>query len=229
MSIKVYKLFEELAEYSKEHPDLRFGQILYNLGFDVNSPNYIGNSDRDIFYLPDEISKKMVDLNGFEMELNSELEGMEGYKLCYVNRTLHGDYVNLYFTSKELEDQWGDDWDDVPYEHNAGRPYTPCWHNERGSSKYPCDCEICQREWNEDGTPKWEVYTLAVKSDVIKLPAYEHYNSPFSVKELNIERDFPWIRFKNSDILIYAGEDIKNVANKIYETDSIIISLNKYT
>ena len=28
----------------------------------------------------------------------------------------------MYFTS-DLENQWGDDWDDSPYEHNAGPPY----------------------------------------------------------------------------------------------------------
>lgn len=28
-----------------------------------------------------------------------------------------------YFTSKELKDQWGDDWNDRPYDCNAGIPY----------------------------------------------------------------------------------------------------------
>lgn len=46
----------------------------------------------------------------------------------------YGDYPNpdfiegtqekyAYFTSVDLKDQWGDDWDDCPYEHNAGCPY----------------------------------------------------------------------------------------------------------
>lgn len=38
-------------------------------------------------------------------------------KLCYVK----GPWA--YFTSIEVTKQWGDDWDDAPYEHNAGEPY----------------------------------------------------------------------------------------------------------
>lgn len=40
----------------------------------------------------------------------------EEYKLCYVEGQ------KAYFTSN-FEKQWGDDWDDVPYECNAGEPY----------------------------------------------------------------------------------------------------------
>lgn len=43
----------------------------------------------------------------------------ESLKLCYVD----GNFA--YFTSQTLENQWGDDWDDNPYEHNAGVPYGP--------------------------------------------------------------------------------------------------------
>ena len=30
-----------------------------------------------------------------------------------------------YFTEECLDDVWGEDWDDAPYEHNAGIPNTP--------------------------------------------------------------------------------------------------------
>lgn len=39
------------------------------------------------------------------------------YKLCYLKNG------KAYFTKKNLQDQWGDDWDDAPYEHNSGEPY----------------------------------------------------------------------------------------------------------
>jgi len=39
------------------------------------------------------------------------------YILCYVEGCW------AYFTTGKLEDQWGDDWNDAPYEHNAGSPY----------------------------------------------------------------------------------------------------------
>lgn len=38
-------------------------------------------------------------------------------KLCYV----YGHWA--YFTKKPIHEQWGDDWNDAPYEHNAGEPY----------------------------------------------------------------------------------------------------------
>lgn len=42
------------------------------------------------------------------------------WKLCYVRGCW------AYFTPIDLDKQWGDDWDDAPYEHNAGEPYTNC-------------------------------------------------------------------------------------------------------
>jgi len=36
--------------------------------------------------------------------------------LCFV------DSPWAYFTTAPLAEQWGDDWDDAPYEHNAGTP-----------------------------------------------------------------------------------------------------------
>ena len=37
--------------------------------------------------------------------------------LCYIE----GPWA--FFTTQSLEEQWGDDWNDAPYEHNAGYPY----------------------------------------------------------------------------------------------------------
>lgn len=41
----------------------------------------------------------------------------ERFVLCYVD----GPWA--WFTTCPLERQWGDDWNDAPYEHNAGEPY----------------------------------------------------------------------------------------------------------
>lgn len=40
------------------------------------------------------------------------------WKLCYVERD-----EAAYFCAENPEDVWGDDWDDAPYEYNAGTPY----------------------------------------------------------------------------------------------------------
>lgn len=41
----------------------------------------------------------------------------DNYVLCFVKGN------RAYFTRKDLDEQWGDDWDDRPYEYNAGEPY----------------------------------------------------------------------------------------------------------
>lgn len=39
-------------------------------------------------------------------------------KLCYADAKF------LWFTDTPIDQVWGDDWNDAPYEHNAGEPYS---------------------------------------------------------------------------------------------------------
>jgi len=80
------------------------------------------------------------------------------FRLCYVNDCW------AYFTTQPLESQWGDDWDDVPYEHNAGQPY------------------------DGDG---WEILKVAFEGD-FTLPCDNYRNSPWSVDQIN-DGDVPWL------------------------------------
>ena len=72
------------------------------------------------------------------------LKRYSNYKLCYVDSSEYqAEPMTLYFT--ELDDvtkQWGDDWDDVPYEHNSGTPYESDYSQpeqgvENGMGIYP--------------------------------------------------------------------------------------------
>lgn len=124
--------------------------------------------------------------------------------LCYISKPW------AYFTTQKLEDQWGDDWDDAPYEHNAGEPYGPCWHNHPSARFDPngkrgwkpgtetplevgelCRCNSCKRGWNEDGTPKWELIKVAYDGD-FETPCDNHANSPYSVERINAGA-IPWL------------------------------------
>jgi hypothetical protein len=118
--------------------------------------------------------------------------------LCYVEGS------KAYFTTQALADQWGDDWDHVPYEHNAETPNAPCWHNypvyrnnpdaKRGwrpGTQEPyavgemCRCDSCKRDWNEDGTPKWELFSVHFEGPW-ETPADRAYcNSSWSVRDIN--------------------------------------------
>lgn len=71
--------------------------------------------------------------------------------LCYISDCW------AYFTTKPLSEQWGDDWNDAPYEHNAGAPY--------------------------QDTPG-QIKKVAWEGDLVQ-PCEDHRNSPWSVEQIN--------------------------------------------
>jgi len=71
-----------------------------------------------------------------------------------------------FFTTRNLADQWGDDWDDAPYEHNAGEPYCYSDHDAK-----------------EEREP-WEITKVALDR-YFEPPSEGHCNSPWSVEQIN--------------------------------------------
>ena len=134
---------------------------------------------------------------------------MTTYKLCYVD----GHYA--YFTTQDLKSQWGDDWDDAPYEHNAGEPYGPCCHRQDGGG---CACDICKRDWNEDGTPKWSI--VAVMWDgPFETPCANVTNSRYSVEMINAGQ-VPWLRtdeWTKPPLAIMAGVSLDDFIDLVYQ------------
>ena len=81
------------------------------------------------------------------------------FKLCYVENSF------AWFTTASLSEQWGDDWNDAPYEHNAGTPYE--WRIEREK-------------------PEYKLMKLAFYSDDLETPAdIAGHNSLYSVQAIN--------------------------------------------
>lgn len=103
---------------------------------------------------------------------------MTDYKLCYVYKGV------AYFTSLPLSEQWGDDWDDAPYEHNSGEPY-------------------------EDGL----ILKVHFPDEEFLEPSYGHVNSPYSVKDIN-NKKVPWLVHYSNETRIYAGESLKEFLQK---------------
>ena len=97
----------------------------------------------------------------------------------------------LYFTSN-LNIQWGDDWDDAPYEYNAEVPYTD----------------------------KTNVIKVRVKlpKDNLYLPSTRFANSPFSVDDIN-KGAIPWIFIdsKEDSLSLMGGETLVSCYNKLKE------------
>jgi hypothetical protein len=122
------------------------------------------------------------------------------FKLCYIE----GNWA--YFTTQELDQQWGDDWNDAPYEHNAGTPYL-----------------------SRDGDDKqWKIKKVAWEGP-FETPDYGVSNSQYSVEQINAGA-VAWLRadeWVKKQIAIPAGasfesfvEFINSAGGAVYETNS---------
>lgn len=109
--------------------------------------------------------------------------------LCYV------DAPWAYFTTQALEKQWGDDWDDAPYDLNAGPPYE--WFPGRG------------------GEP-WEIVRIAFAEGS---HWFDLANNTVSVQEIN-RGARPWII--GSTVVIPAGTPLSEFKRLIRQDGGII-------
>lgn len=127
------------------------------------------------------------------------------FRLCYVD----GPWA--YFTTQEdPSKQWGDDWDDAPYEHNAGSPYEP---NKNVKGDYLEDI------------PLWEIKKVAFDGNLQTPADYSGLNSPYSVQQIN-KGAVAWLsdRWGSSGVVIQAGtslemfeELVKKSGGKVYK------------
>ena len=144
-------------------------------------------------------------MNRNKIKLEVDLSQYDTFGLCYVDRNI------CYFTSQDIREQWGDDWDDAPYEHNAGTPYLPTiYHQANGEKK------LSDKDWHPDGAPRYQLLALHFDSgsDVHVETPCEHYscgNSPWSVKAIN-EGACPWLiaRAWNTSLKNYEVREVLN-------------------
>lgn len=140
------------------------------------------------------------------------------FKLCYIEKSF------AYFTTQDLDKQWGDDWDDAPYEHNAGQPYTP-------RMRYYADgrTEKIPEYWNEDGSPKWKIMKIAFDCPSSATPCESAgRNSQYSLQMIN-NKLIPWLTMYPYKAL-FAGATIDEFVEFIEEADGEIFfpKENKY-
>lgn len=137
----------------------------------------------------------------------------EEYKLCYVDPETN----KAWFTNNYLN-QWGDDWDDRPYECNAGDPY---------------DTYSILIEDNEDFTKrKWEHHPLSLKEVYFELPVYGVEKicdkGCYSVDEIN-KKGLNWFEYedysKDTKVKIKAGTKYEDFVRIIEETGGRIFVL----
>jgi len=114
---------------------------------------------------------------------------MKDPTLCYVRNNW------AYFTFKSLDEQWGDDWNDAPYECNAGDPY-----------------------WDEEG----DIVKVAYDGE-FETPDHNYRNSPYSVERIN-KGVVAWLdntscmsgkELKEKGMVIMAGTTLPDFIKKI--------------
>ncbi len=94
------------------------------------------------------------------------------FRLCQVEGAIEDPSRIAFFTTRAVEEQWGDDWDDAPYEHNAGRPY---------------------HHWVEAAGPHWEIAALRFRSTFLApRDVSGGLNSPYAVAGINVG-EVPWL------------------------------------
>lgn len=117
------------------------------------------------------------------------------YKLCYIKEPW------AWFTTADLKHQWGDDWNDKPYEHNAGDPYS--WRPYM----------VC---------PEYQLYVAAFAAPDYRPIGYACLNSPYSVEQINAG-EAPWLLSPYRDLPeIPAGISYPDFVARIHESGGTI-------
>ena len=133
----------------------------------------------------------------------------------------------LYFTN-DMEKQWGDDWDDAPYEYNAETPYD----SETDILQVPVciDYYKLMKAYEDDNAydKVLKKYPNYNKAD-IKLPSdWGGCNSPFCVDDINggaVAWLYATLRKGYSvwkHIAIHAGENPQTVMKKIKDINKLL-------
>lgn len=103
------EIFERLAKYAEENPELRTGQILHNVGLDVKSVHFKGTNKNDLFNLDDKIAVRM--LNSFiidDIAVDPEedyLEIMKRRRRKLKSKLINVHELDIYTLSLVFEDE----------------------------------------------------------------------------------------------------------------------------
>lgn len=130
---------------------------------------------------------------------------MTEHRLCYVAPSMDGDR-ELWFTSQPVVEQWGDDWNDAPYEHNAGRPY-----DDLREGLAPAE----GGGWKKvGGTGRWTLRRFRWWGNFDE-PCDVGMNAWFCVQEINAGR-IAWL-WKKGVTPIFAGMTVEEVRAALEE------------
>lgn len=104
-----------------------------------------------------------------------------------------GNLVRFYLGDDDCNDYWGDDWDDRPYEHNAGRIYEEYVKGYR-DIVFPFNYTVLepQEDWHYEGNSPWskeDMKNRRVSCIVALEDAKEYYFDPDEIFEEVLAND----------------------------------------
>lgn len=145
----------------------------------------------------------------------------------YPTEDIVNGYTHYIYFTNNMKKQWGDDWDDAPYEHNAEVPYD----DETDILQIP----VCityyklMEDYDEESYEEiLKTYPNYNYTD-LKLPKdWGSVNSPFCVDDIN-GGAVAWLyatlskdRYVTERIVIHAGETPQSVLQKIEDINGLL-------
>lgn len=138
-----------------------------------------------------------------ERNVSEMVENYGHYKLCYI------EYSHIYFTdAQDIEHVYGDDWDDAPYEHNAGEPYA--WNDGK--------------MFNDMPMPSYDIIYFIYSSSSFLTPAeLADSNSRYSVEDITYRKLIPWLTPKSyprtyqgeRGVALWGGDAFRDVVREL--------------
>jgi len=122
-----------------------------------------------------------------------------------------GNVIKLYFGKDDDNDYWGDDWDDAPYEHNAGLVYEQ-YVVETREYAFPFDCEVMtpESDWHYGGNSPFSKEDMKNKKCpclIIKKLSKNDWDIDYS----------NYLGSEQEDVLkIYFGDKLEKLEEKFY-------------
>ena len=157
--------------------------------------------------ISDEKIEEIINNSMEDKEMENKKIDTDNLKLIDFYKNEGNTYsVTLYFGDTECEDYWGDDWNDTPYEHNAGTVYdefvekTEVVRVEDGIIIEPSDTPEAGSRWNKrDFKNRLTPCLLIVPKTVLdkyykdEFPSYEEaIGNPF-VRRIYYNDSYPQV------------------------------------
>ena len=226
------QLFEDELHYRlcfvSEIP-MTFSDITPETAQMYRSPEYLKYKDMLHKWMDEQFAKGLSisnrDIEDWDMEHNFFGKFKHEYCEYKSQEWVEGNTHFMFFTDN-LSEQWGDDWDDAPYEYNAGWPYNDV--TDLICIPVSIIYSHIYRENEENDLPGISEMFKNYNNCVLNNPSDYGYNSPFSVDMIN-HSAVPWLWLAKYDrnslleaVAINGGDTVVKVLASVDKMNELI-------